>query len=519
MDNPEPTLDLSQTVLDQDDYQRLLKFILKTTPWFALGIAKYKDARVRDGLVQMLELEAAQHGCPISTLHLRDTQPDAFLPDIFVEIQQRTQTLTLFVLGLERFLSDFSGAVAPSIQGLNSARDTLPVRLPVRLVLWLQEEAIQQLSNLAHDFFDVTVAFFAFGAEQMPTPISALGKAPAWMRLAKEEDHEKILKEKQWLEAIVRQTTSKAAHADHALRIGKLSQILGDFSKARDWYEKAKALFGELENPQGTNQAQFELAQLLQNLGQPDEALNLYHEILEVWEKLGDIREAAVTRGKIADILQARGQLDEALEIREKHQLPVYEKLGDIREATVTRGKIADILQARGLLDEALEIREKHQLPVYEKLGDIRSAAVTRGQIADILEARGQLDEALEIREKHELPVFEKLGDIRETAITRGKIADILWKKGHQNKSIENRRDVLPVYVRLGDKRSLLVGQCNLAQMLMARGHEDDLSEAIQLLQKAFQAAHEMQIPEAQQIAAMLPKELLEGFPVEPPKE
>ena len=93
----------------------------------------------------------------------------------------------------------------------------------------------------------------------------------------------------------------------------------------------------------------------------------------------------------------------------------------------------------------------------------MRSKAVTMGKIADIFQARGQLDEALRIRREEALPVYERLGDVRE----------------------------------------LLVGRTNLAILLMQRGTKRDRTEVAHLLSQAYQAARDMQLPEADQIAAL----------------
>ena len=127
-------------------------------------------------------------------------------------------------------------------------------------------------------------------------------------------------------------------------------------------------------------------------------------------------------------------------------------------------GKIADILQAAGELDEALRIRREEELPVYERLGDIRASAVTMGKIADILQARGELDEALRIYREEKLPAFERLGNVH----------------------------------------ALLVGRANLALLLLTRSQPGDRDEAQHLLCFALAEARRMQLPEAQQIEAIL---------------
>jgi len=207
------------------------------------------------------------------------------------------------------------------------------------------------------------------------------------------------------------------------------------------------------------------------------------------------------TLGKVAMMC---GDPDGALGYAEQ-KVAVDRRREDDREAALASGLIADILQARGQLDEALRIRREEELPVYERLGDVRSRALTMGRIADILQARGQLDEALRIRREEELPVYERLGDVRSRAVTMGKIADVLASRGDLDIAIRTYRDeVLPAYVNLGEARMLVVDRGWLASHLMRRDEAGDRAEARQLLCLALSDARRMQIPQAEQIEAIL---------------
>ena len=88
---------------------------------------------------------------------------------------------------------------------------------------------------------------------------------------------------------------------------------------------------------------------------------------------------------------------------------------------------------------------------------------------------------------------------------SRGLIADILYTRGRLDEALRIRREEeLPVYERLGDVRSLLVGRANLALLLLTRNQSSDRDEAQRLLCLALADARRMQLPEAQQIEAIL---------------
>ncbi|MEV5525925.1 hypothetical protein [Streptomyces prunicolor] len=81
--------------------------------------------------------------------------------------------------------------------------------------------------------------------------------------------------------------------------------------------------------------------------GEVDQAEDLLHQARQLFTDAGDTYSAAVTWGQIADILEQRGEVDEALRIRHEVELPAFERIGDTRSAAITWAKIADILQQR----------------------------------------------------------------------------------------------------------------------------------------------------------------------------
>ena len=504
------------------DYERLLRFVTRSGPEFALAMVRYADPNVRDRLIQQIQNDALQLGSRVKRLDLHDLAEDAnLLETLASSLKQDPDSLgpinALFVVRLEHALVDPLGVskIAPNIRGFNIARDQLPTRVPTRLVLWLSDAAANALANHARDLYDVVFSFYRFDDHDQPKAIHLTREVPGWMQFAQAQDIPKLRREAALLEDVFENDVRGAPRADAAARIGQIEVLTGNTEKGMNWwqralafyetdgnvndaaelhlkigdqfflngdleaamnnFEKAKELFQSIDDPGSVAVSQGQIADILQARGQFDEALKIRTEQeLPVYEQLGSIRNTAITQGKIADILRAQGQLDEALKIRIEQTLPVYEQLGDIREAAVTQGKIADIFQARGQLDEALKIRTEQELPVYEQLGDIRNTAVTRGQIADIFQARGQLDEALKIRTEQELPVYEQLGDIRSAAIAQGKITDILQARGQLDEALKIRTEqTLPVYEQLGDIREAALTRGKIADILWQKGEHD----------------------------------------------
>ncbi len=342
----------------------------------------------------------------------------------------------------------------------------------------------------------VSERLHAWFLQRLPEPLAENGQAPDYRPWHELNTEHVALSE--WLANVPTawQVATERAGSQYAMRNGPFVHWMSFCQSA-------------LRNPILTIEQRsgilFTLAYVAHSSGDLDKALSTAQEKVDLDKTQNNEREATLAKGKIADILEARGQLDDALRIRTEDQLPVYERLGDVRLLAITKGQIADILQARGQLDDALRILTDDLIPVFERLGEVRSIAITKGKIADILQARGQLDDALRIRQQEELPVYERIGEVREIAITKGQIGNILFLQENQTEAINiYNRDVLPIYEYLGDKRMLLVGKSNLAIMYLQRAEEKDFSQANELLCWALHAAQQMQIPQAEQIAAIL---------------
>ena len=177
---------------------------------------------------------------------------------------------------------------------------------------------------------------------------------------------------------------------------GELHDQLGNWEDALQDLRTARTLFERQHDPRTASDVARSMAELLWRRGEWATALRLLEdEVLPVIESLGDIHSRALTMGQIADILREQGELEEALQIHEA-QLPIFAKCGDHRARAITLDQIADIRAEQNNLEEALRIHEA-QIQVFEQLGDSRFRALALGRIADIRQAQGEFALAMEL--------------------------------------------------------------------------------------------------------------------------
>ncbi|MFD9066020.1 tetratricopeptide repeat protein, partial [Kitasatospora purpeofusca] len=118
---------------------------------------------------------------------------------------------------------------------------------------------------------------------------------------------------------------------------------------------------------------------------------------LPAFERIGDTREAAITWGKIADVLQQRGEVEAAVELQLKH-LEVSEQLGDIEAIATANWNLArtDLdRQDRQAALPRLVTSFQHLLKLQRPDG-IAVVGITLGQVMLAEGARAQARKVLQ---------------------------------------------------------------------------------------------------------------------------
>lgn len=351
------------------------------------------------------------------------------------------------------------------LSSANISREDIAREVRCALLLWANPELIARLATVAPDLWSWRAGVFDFST-QVKTPVPT--EIPQWRPLI----DPRPLPE----------------------RTRRIAELRGWLNDPQGMDDKVRVVLLD------------ELAELLKDLGDYDEALRLWREeSLPIFERHGGVRGMASIQGKIADILFSRGELGAALRIREQEELPIYEQFGDIRAIAITLGQIAVIYMELGKLNTALRILCDQVLPAFESLGDLRDKTVTLSKIAEVHMKLGDLDAALRILREEVLPAFGRLGDLHQKAVAQGKIAAILSARGELDAALRIcEQEELPVYERLGNVSDVLACRSNIAQMLLLQARPQDRPRAEALLRQARAAALSMQIPEAEKIAAIM---------------
>jgi tetratricopeptide (TPR) repeat protein len=348
---------------------------------------------------------------------------------------------------------------------INVLRERIADAFPHTLIIWLSDSQITTAAHYAPDVWNWRSAVFSFVFKPDEETSKPQLSSPAFDASTNSESasaQARLQEIKNYLKI-----NTGASTAYLLLEAAEIEERLGGLTDALNHAKTASALFEDSNNVQLLAIAKSLIADILNTIGRPNEALTiLQDEVLPIFEELGNVYSVAVTKGRVSNILQARGRMDEALAMLQNEVLPIVERFGDTRSIAITKGKIADIFEFFDKFDDALTIRQNNELPVYEQLGDLQATAAVKGKIADIFQSRGRLDEALTMLQNDVLPIFELSGDLRSVAVTKGKIANIFQSRGRLDEALILRvNDELPVFEQLGDLRSAAVTKCHIADI------------------------------------------------------
>ena len=171
-------------------------------------------------------------------------------------------------------------------------------------------------------------------------------------------------------------------------------KLRNDYNDGRiAWLRVGVQAADAADAPRAKGVVLMDLANLLRNRGEYDEAERLYRESLRVKESLEDSRSVAVTQSSLADLLRNRGEYDEAERLYWE-SLAVKESLGDSREVAVTQSSLADLLQNRGEYDEAERLLES-ALNICRDIRELQGVAVCQMKLGVLKAMRGNREEGI----------------------------------------------------------------------------------------------------------------------------
>jgi tetratricopeptide (TPR) repeat protein len=344
---------------------------------------------------------------------------------------------TIMVFGFEQSIP--SEGSAPALEGLNLSRDLFARDFACPFLLWLPDYALTRLAREAPDLWGWRSGVFEFAPDPWAMAIVELAAVQGVysdnLTLAEKKDHaaalEGLVRDYSELKKGERENRSYAAVLN---RLGSILDQLGEYDEARNLYHQSLKIFQDLGDKSGVSWSLQGLGVLAQNTGDYEEARKLYQESLKIFQDLGDKSGVAITLLHLGMLAQNTGDYEEARKLYQE-SLKIFTDLGDKSGVARSLHQLGVLAQNITDYDEAIKLYQE-SLKIFKDLGDKSGVAIILLNLGKIHCSQGNNTEAIKLYQQS-LDISKERGDREGIAETLMQSALLEEKDGHLSEALE----------------------------------------------------------------------------------
>jgi tetratricopeptide (TPR) repeat protein len=437
-----------------------MRFTLYHQGQFTLGLARVNDPRQRNEIVSRLKEGLFQKGLRLVHLDISNRHPESLRqalqhhPDGRLLLQKPVRAV-LAITGMEHLIEEtiVSGGRPPFAAALNAERDILRSTLPVPVILFMTDIAMDRLDMSAPDFFDWYSSSFHFQSTSLAAPRaeSPSNRVPRQL-IVPPAKSEKSLEQME----LERRRLSEDSAVDRPLlakvllETGMFYAALPGFSDrqlAVSYLNQASILFRELKDTPGEATALARLAEVYYWIDDYEQAAVQFLRAVELYRKVDDQLNEAACLQHLGDVyiqiseMQAAGQ-------RYRDALNLYRKWKHNAGASACVRSLGDVARLTGDYTTA-ERRYRAALPLYRQLQDRLGEANCVQSVGDIMLHQGEYRRA-QIRYREALDIYSEIANQLGEANCLQGLGHIARLQGDLTTARNRYNDALEVYRAIG---------------------------------------------------------------------
>ena len=225
---------------------------------------------------------------------------------------------------------------------------------------------------------------------------------------------------------------------------------LGEYQKAKEYYEKALAITKEIGDREGEAPIYGNLGVAFRSLGEYQKAKEYHEKALAIRTEMGDIKGKAADYGNLGAVFSSLGEYHKAEEYHKK-ALAIRIEIGDRRGEAINYGNLGAVFHSLGEYQKAKEYLEK-ALAIRKEIGDRKGKAADYGNLGAVFRSLGKYQRAKEYHEKA-LSIRMEIGDRRGEAADYGNLGDVFRSLGEYQKAKEYYENVLEITIEIGNQK------------------------------------------------------------------
>jgi tetratricopeptide (TPR) repeat protein len=264
--------------------------------------------------------------------------------------------------------------------------------------------------------------------------------------------------------------------------------------EAYEFYLKAKHKYAKRENTDDTEIARGLLNKAIElddnlisakvllgwtycEMGDYDEAMEIYTPALKQAEELGDKRGMGASLNNIGNVHYYKSDYDSALDYYGR-SLAIQEEIGDKRGMGLSLNNIGLVHSNKGDYEEALDYYGR-SLAIKEELGNKYGMGMSLNSIGVVHADKGDLDKALDYYGRS-LAIKEELGDKYGMGMSLNNIGIVHKEKGDYDKALDYYARSLAIQEEIGDKRGMGLSLINIGIVHKNRGEYNRATESLE---------------------------------------
>ena len=247
--------------------------------------------------------------------------------------------------------------------------------------------------------------------------------------------------------------------------LGTVFQSLGEYVKAKEYYEKALAISMEIGDREGEGRWYGNLGTVFQSLGEYVKAKEYYEKALAISMEIGDREGEGTWYGNLGTVFRSLGEYVKAKEYYEK-ALAINMEIGDKKGEGTRYGNLGTVFQSLGEYVKAKEYYEK-ALAISMEIGDRAGEGTWYGNLGTVFQSLGEYVKAKEYYEKA-LAISMEIGDKEGEGRIYGNLGTVFESLGEYFKAKEYYEKALKIQMKICNREGQVTTYIKLATVLLA---------------------------------------------------
>ncbi|XP_066016074.1 tetratricopeptide repeat protein 28-like [Pocillopora verrucosa] len=231
--------------------------------------------------------------------------------------------------------------------------------------------------------------------------------------------------------------------------LGVVFQSLGEYQKAKGYYEKAIAIAIEIGNRNGEGTTYENLGIVFQYLGEYQKAREYQEKALAIAIEIGNKKVEGAAYENLGYLFQFFGEYQKAKEYYEK-AFAIEIEIGNRNGEGTTYENLGIVFESLGEYQKAREYYEK-ALAIAIEIGDRNGEGRTYGNLGIVFESLGEYQKAREYYEKA-LAIAIEIDNKKVEGAAYGNLGHLFQFFGEYQKAKEYQEKALAIAIEIGDK-------------------------------------------------------------------